>query len=61
MAFIIDEAFLPAILTAHPMSDGDQDDPVDREPLAGAKGLSYQTYIKSLLHEALAHEAAGLK
>lgn len=29
--------------------------------LAGAKGLPYQTYIKSLLHEALAREAAGLK
>ena len=29
--------------------------------LAGAKGLPYQTYIKSLLHEALAREAANLK
>jgi predicted DNA binding CopG/RHH family protein len=29
--------------------------------LAGAKGLPYQTYIKSLLHESLAREAADLK
>lgn len=29
--------------------------------LAEAKGLPYQTYIKSLLHEALAREAANLK
>jgi predicted DNA binding CopG/RHH family protein len=27
--------------------------------LAAAKGLPYQTYIKSLLHEALAREATG--
>ena len=29
--------------------------------LAATKGLPYQTYIKSLLHEALAREAAALK
>jgi predicted DNA binding CopG/RHH family protein len=29
------------------------------EQLAAAKGLPYQTYIKSLLHEALERETAG--
>lgn len=29
------------------------------EQLAAAKGLPYQTYIKSLLHEALERESAG--
>ena len=28
--------------------------------LAAAKGLPYQTYIKTLLHEALRREAAGI-
>lgn len=29
------------------------------EELAAAKGLPYQTYLKSLLHEALEREVAG--